>query len=196
MTITRVIFTDEQIEIGRYLRAQGDRAAFALGDVCVELVDKYKPLPKVKTLEDYADEIGVEATTLHVYEWLSRKVMPDLREEFPVLSWSQWRACANAGERFIEVAGWAVASADHYGGKPAPTRVIYAKINAGLVMLSDEPTETVTHMGKPVNILLKFKRWFSNGAAEATCPHCRDTIALSEWAETWYQGEKTKNPPD
>lgn len=188
--VTRVIFTDEQIEIGRYLRAQGDRAAFALGDICVELVDLHKPTPKVKTLEDYADEIGVEATTLHVYEWLSRKVIPDLREEFPVLSWSQWRACASAGDKFIEVAGWAVASADHYGGKPAPTRVIYAKINAGLATLSEEHTEPKERRASPVNVLLKFKRWFSNGAAEATCPHCQDTIPLSEWAETWYQGNE------
>lgn len=106
-----------------------DAARWDDGEIAAELVDEFGPMyGKALVRKRLAIEAGIAASSLRQREELSRFFPQDVRDEFEILTWSQWRAIKPAGAiGWRELATWAIESADEYGGRPAPVDAITAK---------------------------------------------------------------------
>lgn len=118
---------EEALNLLRQAASDETRMRWAVGDVAAELVDELNVHHlKSEIRQAIADECGLTRYTIRDRERLSRIVTPELRLTYESLTWHQLRACVNKGETWREYADRAVASADQYGGRSAPVRVIYS----------------------------------------------------------------------
>jgi hypothetical protein len=110
------------------------RPQFTIGDLTMGLVDEFKDQVPIHTIRQaIAVEYRCGAATIRDREGVARRVPLDLRQEFEVLSFHQWKAIAAAPtlEDRKRIAAWAVRSADDFGGRPAPVDAIRHKMKNG-----------------------------------------------------------------
>ena len=136
MSIQDIQLPDELINRLQDNTRKEDEARWDDGDIAAELVDEFGPIfGKMLVRKRIAIEAGIGLSSVRQREEISRFWPLEVRAEFgsgeyegfQVLTWSQWRAIKPARGLWLELARWAVESADEFGGRPAPVDAIIAK---------------------------------------------------------------------
>ena len=120
----------EEVIVRLQANTQGEDAArWDDGAIAADVVDEFGPIyGKTLVRKRLAIEAGIAASSMRQREGMTRFFPADVRVEFEILTWSQWRAIKPAGAiGWRELATWAIESADDYGGRPAPVDAITAK---------------------------------------------------------------------
>jgi hypothetical protein len=121
---------DQALNIIRQFRGFGDAEAWALGELSAALVDELgREHGRAAIRIAVADEWGGTASTVKDYELTARYYPPDKRD-FDNLTWWHYRQARAAGDldTSLDYLRQAVESADQYGGRPMPVRVLAAKM--------------------------------------------------------------------
>ena len=124
---------EKAIERLHFLRDQEKDSKIEIGDFSVELIDEWgKTFGKAAVRKRIGIEYGCAEDTIRDREGWCRFFGPAVRDEnpaiFDVLSYHQLRACKPAGkEGWVDLANWAIESADDFGGRPAPVAAIVAR---------------------------------------------------------------------
>lgn len=100
---------EELVSTGMQVRERTDKMEWVLGDLAVKASDTFGK----HAVRAYAATIGVDKSRLSRYKEVAQAIDFAMREEFAVLSWSHFRACAaqlNPREWLQKAAdnGWSV----------------------------------------------------------------------------------------
>lgn len=121
---------DVIVEHVRQLQGDAEGHQWRVGDSLVDIVDelegRYTALgvrrARAWLIGHISDRIGADRSTLRDRESVCRFFPPAVRQQYDVLSWSQFRAVKSAGDDWRQYADWALENL------PAPVRVIRARI--------------------------------------------------------------------
>ena len=113
---------EQVIEALRQLLDDGDRHQFIVGDFIIDVLDEFPHVNRSELVKQMADRTGSDRSTIRDRHNVARFYTKEIRAEFDMLTWSQFRACKRAGEEWRQYAEWAA------GHMPAPVAVIRARI--------------------------------------------------------------------
>ena len=136
----RALFPSAALDIINHYRGAGDAESWGIGDLSADLVDEFagrvietpegkKRITKTAIRIAIADEWGNTETTVKDYEYTARYYELKHRR-FDNLTWSHYRQARAAGDLDVSL-GYlkeAVESADDWGGRSMPVRVLAAKM--------------------------------------------------------------------
>jgi len=117
-----VVLPEQVIEALRQLLDDGDRHQFVVGDFICDVLDEFPEVSRSDLIIQMADRTGANRSTLRDRHNVARFYPEEVRKEFDMLTWSQFRACKSAGDSWREYMEWAAAN------MPAPVAVIRARI--------------------------------------------------------------------
>ncbi len=118
-----VLLPDQVIEALRQLLDDGDRHQFIVGDFICDVLDEFPQVNRSELVRQMADRTGSDRSTIRDWHNVARFFTKEVRKEFDMLTWSQFRACKRAGEEWRQYAEWAA------NNLPAPVAVIRARID-------------------------------------------------------------------
>jgi len=136
----RALFPSAALDIIGHYRGAGDAEAWGIGDLSADLVDEFagrvietpegkKRITKTAIRIAIADEWGNTDTTVKDYEYTARYYELKHRR-YDNLTWSHYRQARAAGDLKVSL-GYlreASESADDWGGRAMPVRVLAAKM--------------------------------------------------------------------
>lgn len=96
---------EEVINPLRQMLWMGESHQFAIGDYLVSVVDEFSHiLKRSQIIAQLAIECRCDRSTLRDRESLARFVTKEMRQEFEIFTWSQWRSLRTAGEHWRQYA--------------------------------------------------------------------------------------------
>lgn len=196
LAVTRVIkFPDDLLQIGRQLVEDKTRMEFSLGELCILVVDEFTAFTKTEALTELAKQIGEEFTNLWVYEWVSRSIPVELRQAYPQLQYSHWRALAGKLDLLPDALAWVTAEND--SGRNVSVSSLKVFLHGKPVQMGEydpaahlQQTRQALEMyaDKTHDRRARFAAYLMNGCQSVHCPDCAHDIPLARWVEMW-EGE-------
>ncbi len=117
-----MVLPDQGIEALRQLLDDGEAYQWATGRFICDVLDEFPQEKRSNLIIQMADRSGADRSTLRDRHNMARFFPKEVRKEFDMLTWSQFRACKSAGDEAHNYLEWAA------NNLPAPVAVIRARI--------------------------------------------------------------------
>lgn len=126
-------------------RGAGDSDRWALGDLLAEVAQSAPHGKQTAAVVECAKLAGVGRAQAYKYRQVAEVFPSATRTTLEGLTLDALAECARAPEP-VRVAEWAIASADDYGGWPAPVDIIRRKVTALLGKPEKPPLEEIASL--------------------------------------------------